>query len=143
MGKINTGKVIIGGLLAGAVMNIIDFIVNVPILGDRWKAETLARGLDPDTVPLAPVGWITVDFIAGLFLLWLYAGIRPRFGAGPKTAVIAGLAMWVLCQAMFSSYWFTGLYSAGLVMSSGLGSLVSSVCGALAGCALYKEAQAS
>ncbi len=24
----------------------------------------------------------------------MYAAIRPRFGAGPKTAVIAGLAVW-------------------------------------------------
>ncbi|HSE60477.1 MAG TPA: hypothetical protein VLA99_17380 [Nitrospiraceae bacterium] len=31
-----------------------------------------------------------------LSALWLYAAIRPRFGAGPKTALYAGLGVWVL-----------------------------------------------
>ena len=27
--------------------------------------------------------------------MWLYAAIRPRYGPGPKTAALAGLALWV------------------------------------------------
>src|SRR5438128_4107268 len=38
--------------------------------------------------------WVALDFVSGIGLLWVYAAIRPRFGAGVKTAVIAGLAVW-------------------------------------------------
>ena len=35
-------------------------------------------------------------FLVGIFAVWLYAGIRPRYGAGLKTALCAGLAVWCL-----------------------------------------------
>ena len=35
-----------------------------------------------------------LDFVTGIGLLWVYAAIRPRFGPGAKTAVIAGVAVW-------------------------------------------------
>jgi dipeptide/tripeptide permease len=35
-------------------------------------------------------------FLVGIFAVWLYAGIRPRYGAGPKTALCAGAAVWCL-----------------------------------------------
>jgi hypothetical protein len=33
-------------------------------------------------------------FVLGITAVWIYAAIRPRFGAGPKTAVYAALATW-------------------------------------------------
>ena len=38
--------------------------------------------------------FVILDFVYGIGLLWLYAAIRPRFGAGPRTAIIAGVALW-------------------------------------------------
>jgi len=37
---------------------------------------------------------VFLDFVSGIALVWVYAAIRPRFGAGAKTGVIAGLAVW-------------------------------------------------
>lgn len=31
--------------------------------------------------------------------IWLYAAIRPRYGPGPRTAIIAGFAMWLITSA--------------------------------------------
>jgi len=31
----------------------------------------------------------------GLLMVWPYAAIRPRFGAGPMTAVVGGLFFWI------------------------------------------------
>src|SRR2546422_4874519 len=42
------------------------------------------------------IWFVIVDFLFGIFLIWLYAAIRPRFGAGPRTAVLAGFAIWGL-----------------------------------------------
>ncbi len=36
-----------------------------------------------------------LDFLFGIWIVWLYAMIRPRYGPGPRTAVIAGLFVWV------------------------------------------------
>src|SRR5437773_1007844 len=35
-------------------------------------------------------------FLIGIVAVWLYAAIRPRYGAGPKTAITAALAVWCL-----------------------------------------------
>src|SRR2546428_12370228 len=40
--------------------------------------------------------FVIFDFLFGIFLIWLCAAIRPRFGAGPRTAVLAGFAIWGL-----------------------------------------------
>lgn len=133
-------KVLIGGFVAGLVMNAIDFVVNVPWLGEQWLAAIQARGVDPKNVPLGGAGWVYVDFIGGIFIVWFYAAIRPRFGAGPKTAVIAGLAVWFICHIIFSSYWFMGMLDGGLVFASSMGAIVAAVAAAFAGCAMYKEA---
>lgn len=58
----------------------------------------------------------------------LYALIRPRLGAGPKTAVTAGLLVWVLAY-VYSSVGITavGIFSATLPLARhGLGTLRAS-----------------
>lgn len=140
MAGINVGRVIAGGLVAGLVMNVVDGVTNGVILGARWEAETKRLGIDMAAQSQALAGWLTFDFLCGIVLVWLYASIRPRYGAGPKTAVIAGLALWLITHLAFAAWWFTGLYSFGLVAASTMGGLVAAVLGALAGCALYKEA---
>lgn len=140
MAGINVGRVIGGGLVAGLVMNVVDGVTNGAILQARWAAEAKRLGLDIEQQSQAVAGWVTYDFVCGIVLLWLYASIRPRYGAGAKTAVIAGLALWFITHLAFSAWVFTGLYSFGVVAASTLGGLVAGVAGGLAGCALYKEA---
>ena len=41
-----------------------------------------------------------MGFLSGIALVWLYAAIRPRYGAGPRTAVCAGAAIWFLSYAL-------------------------------------------
>jgi hypothetical protein len=40
---------------------------------------------------------------------------------------------------VLASFWFMGVFPAGVVVASSLGALVASLAGSLAGCALYKE----
>ena len=140
MAGINVGRVILGGLVAGLVMNVVDGVTNGAILGARWEAETKRLGIDMSQQSQALAGWVTFDFLCGIVLVWLYASIRPRYGPGAKTAVIAGLALWFITHLAFAAWVFTGLYSLGVVAASTIGGLVAGVAGGLAGCALYKEA---
>ena len=83
MGKINLKGVIIGGLVAGVVLNIVDFILFTVILKDEMAAMMQAMG-KPATMATGTIVWFTfVDFLFGIFLVWVYAAIRPRYGAGP------------------------------------------------------------
>ena len=142
MAGINLGRVIGGGLVAGLVMNVVDGIANGAILGARWAEETKRLGVDMSDAAQSQslAGWMTFDFLCRIVLVWLYASIRPRYGPGPRTAAIAGLALWLITHLAFAAWAFTGLYSVGVVAASTLGGLVAALAGSLAGCALYKEA---
>jgi hypothetical protein len=93
MGNINLQKVLIGGLIAGVVLNVVDFVLYGVVLKDQMAAAMTALGKQPMTNAQMP-WFVFLDFVAGVFLVWLYAAVRPRFGAGPATAAKAGIAGW-------------------------------------------------
>jgi hypothetical protein len=94
MGKINWGRVVLGGLLAGVVLNIVDWLTYGVWLKPDMEAAMTALGKQAGAMDSAIPLWIALDFVSGIGLLWVYAAIRPRFGPGVKTALIAGLAVW-------------------------------------------------
>jgi hypothetical protein len=95
MRKINMGRVFLGGLVAGLIINIGEFVLNMPILGNLWTDALRALNRPPmDAEP--PTFFILLSFVLGILIMWIYAAIRPRFGAGPLTAISAGLIVWAL-----------------------------------------------
>ena len=93
MGKINAGRVIVGGLLAGLVVNISEAVLNLLVVAQEMEDALKARNLPPlGTAPI--IGFVVLAFVLGIVTVWLYAAIRPRFGAGAGTAAIGGLAVW-------------------------------------------------
>lgn len=94
MGRINAGRVILGGLLAGLIINIGEFILNEMVLKAQWESAMQALNLAPAGGSAIAV-FVVGGFISGLLMVWLYAAVRPRLGTGPKTAVIVGLVVWV------------------------------------------------
>jgi hypothetical protein len=95
MGKINWTRVFIGGLVAGVVVNVLWFGAWAQFVRRGWSAALEAAGRPlPETFGTT-VLMVVVGFLLGFTLVWLYAAIRPRYGAGPKTAVVAGVAAWI------------------------------------------------
>src|SRR3989442_14143496 len=93
MGKINWSRVILGGLLAGLVLNVVDFVYYGVVMKQDMAAAMQALGKQP--VPDRVIwGFGVWDFVMGIGVVWLDAAMRPRFGAGVKAAGIAGLALW-------------------------------------------------
>ena len=120
---INTQKVLLGGLAAGVVLNAIDFVTNTYILGARMQAETEAfkPGLSAMMMTGKSIAWYVIsDFIVGILLVWTYAAMRPRFGAGGGTAIRAGLLFWVLGCLLTAGYMHMGMMSTGLWTTFGL-----------------------
>ena len=139
---INTSKVLVGGLAAGVVMNAIDWIVNMFILGARMKAESDAfkPGMaDQMMSGSTMVSYIVMDFVLGIALVWTYAAIRPRFGPGIKTASYAAILFWILGGVFLSGYLHMGMMSTGLWMAFALFGLVNFLLSAWAGAKFYTE----
>lgn len=141
MAQLNSSRVVVGGLAAGLVMNIIDATTNGFLLGARWKAETdaLNPGLMAKTGASGTLGWVIVDFILGILTVWVYAGIRSRFGPGPGTALRAALVIWLAAHLAYVSYAFMGYYSWSLILGSSVGGLVAALAGGYVGARLYRE----
>ncbi len=139
MGKINVGRVVLGGLLAGVVLNIGEFLLNEPILGEQWTAAMAALNLPP-VGGGAIASFVVMSFVLGIAIVWIYAAMRPRFGAGPKTAIIVGLTVWFLVWLWsFGGTTVIGLYPTNLVLITLVWGLFEVPIASLAGAWLYKE----
>lgn len=141
MASINVGRVVAGGLVAGVVANAIDFVTNTYVLASDIAAWAPTRNLDAAAMNTGPVAatWIVVDFIFGLLLVSTYAAMRPRFGAGPKTAILAGLALWVAVTTVLLGFTQMGVFSMALFVKGSLASLINTVIASVVGAAVYKE----
>jgi hypothetical protein len=139
MGKINLTKVIVGGLVAGLVLNVFDFLVYGVWLKNDMNAALTA--LNKPAMSTNMIMWfVFLDFLFGIWLVWLYAAIRPRFGAGPKTAVYAGLAMWVLFGLLHNlSEAPMGLFPMRLSVITTVAALIEWPIAGVAGAKLYSE----
>jgi len=141
MSSINTGKVIAGGLLAGVVFNILDFANNYLVVGADFRANATRLGLDPAAAesPAGIATWVVIDFLIGILVVWTYAAIRPRFGAGVKTAIYAGLVPYLGITLVIFGLTQGGLFPMALFVKMSLISLVITSAGAVAGAWAYRE----
>lgn len=139
MNKINVGRVLLGGLVAGAILSVGEWVLNEKVLGAQMKEfmSTHKFSQPANFVPIA----VALTVVLGIVIVLGYAAIRPRFGAGPKTAIIAALFAW------FGVYLYSGVINGllfGIPMNTMLlvlaWGLVEYIIGALVGAWLYKEA---
>ena len=84
--------------------------------------------------------WVVIDFLMGILVVWTYAAMRPRLGAGPKTAIIAGLVPYLAITFIIFGLSQGGLIAHALWMKMAVISLVITSVGAVAGAWAYKEA---
>lgn len=140
MGKINMGRVILAGLVAGLVADVLGYLTDGVLLASQWADGMKALG----RTNFSPNQWIWFDMlglVSGIAVIWVYAAIRPRFGPGVKTAVYAGVAVWFVGSLLpnLAFMWFADLFSHQLTLMTTLGGIIETVVGAIAGAALYKE----
>ncbi len=94
-------RIVLGGILWCLAYNI--------LTGAAWHLLLRHVGLSsfhpllghspqPDAIRIA--SFLLLTLAMGLSGMWLYAGMRSRYGARPRTAVYAGLALWWLYGVM-------------------------------------------
>lgn len=110
------GRVILGGIVAGIVADVLSFLVDGVWLGSQWNAVSSVLG-HPTLVPSEWIWFDVFGLIAGIVTIWIYGASRPRLGPGVKTAVCAGVAVWIL-GALLPNLTFmcvTGVFSHRLI----------------------------
>lgn len=140
MGNINFGRVLLGGLVAGLLLNIGEFALNAKVLESQMKEFMGKHGfVDPGTNFIAVAVGLT--FVLGIVMVWTYALVRPRLGPGVKAAVVIALIAW------FGIYFYCGIINGilfGIPMNTMIlvlvWGLVEYLVAAIAGAWLYKEA---
>jgi hypothetical protein len=138
MRKINWTRVILGGLVAGVIINIFESVVNGVILAEDMDAAVRALGRQMGGSQIAM--FIVWGFLVGIFAIWLYAAIRPRYGPGAKTALCAGAAVWGLGYLLASVTPIALHLFPRRIMAIGLAvGLVEVLAATLAGARLYRE----
>lgn len=139
MSGINKGRVLLGGMLSGLVLSVGEFLLSKPVLGGMWSAVFEARNLPPVCLSQVPV-FILMNLVLGIALVCLYASIRPRYGAGPKTAVHAGLIVWFLVWLFgYATGLVMGLWPFRLALIATVWGLIEVPLAALAGAWVYRE----
>ena len=76
MSKINVGKVVIGGLIAGVVLNAGEFLLNGVLLAEAMKQDFAKLGLgDPGANTTFLIRVTGITFFLGIAIVYLYAAI--------------------------------------------------------------------
>jgi hypothetical protein len=140
MGTINTQRLILGTLPAAIVYFICDAVIHGAILGAEHQAAIIGAGKPVANDPTAFGYFALFDLGKGFVAMLVYVFARTRLGAGPVTAVWAGLIAWLAVEALpaiaampfpFYTKWF---YVKVMALE-----VVPMILGAVAGAWLYKE----
>jgi hypothetical protein len=143
MGGINTGRWIAGGVVAGVIVWLLEGAASLLYMEDM-EAALAAHNLASVEMSISMVLLtVCISLISGLVLIFLYAAARPRFGPGPKTAVIAALTLWTGGMLLsILGYSMVGLYETSMLVMWGIIGLVELIVAALAGGWIYREPDA-
>ena len=142
MEKINWSRVFLGGLVWWVIGTLLWAAALFLYLDTEVTAVWKVLGLQVQVLrtPGFAVFWLVSSYVNGLVAIWLYAAVRPRYGPGPKTAVGAGLAFWLIgtfLPMMFLGS--AGVFPMRFVAMDSVTKLVLIVAATVVGAWLYKE----
>ena len=142
MAQINWGRLFLGSLVAAIIMFATDGFIHETIARADWTAvyEGL-RATMPEPHGTSMVYFAVFELGRGFTAMMFYVLMRAFFGAGPKTAVLAGIVGWVAFSLTAPVQFIPlGFFSNALWLKVGAVHLVTSIVATIAGAALYKDA---
>ena len=136
MTRINRPRILLGGFVAFIVWTILDSLVTA-WLGHDFAAVPGNRLATP--TPRFITYLLFVNLLEGISIIWLYAAIRPRYGPGAKTAVIAAFAWWSIVSLGDATWCSFGFFPPRTVIPLMIATLPALNIATLAGAWLYRE----
>jgi len=143
MAKINWGRLIAGSLIAAIIMFATDGFIHETLAKADWRALYEALGAREPEPHSANMAYFAIfELGRGFTAILFYVLMRPFFGAGPRTAVIAGIAGWIAFSLTGPVQFIPlGFFSTALWLKVGAIHLIVSIIATIAGAALYKDAR--
>ena len=141
MAKINWGRLVVGSLVAAVIMFFTDGFIHERIVKTDWHAvyEGL-RATEPAPHGTSLAYFALFELGRGFIAMLFYATMRTHFGAGPKTAAIAGVASWIAFSLAGPAQFIPlGFFSTALWIKVGALHLITSILATIAGAWLYKD----
>ena len=125
-------------LLCGIVIGAVAFL---------FAASALAffKGGVPEAVEAAsgpaalrgPYHWL-LHLAAGVWTIWLYIIMRPRYGSGTRTAALAGFALWLIGALAAATWASMGFIPPKVLLVAAVAGLPAWILGAMAGAWPYE-----
>jgi hypothetical protein len=143
MGRMNRMRVYLGGVVAGVFIFCADYVLHGLMLKADWDAAMTALGKTqtPENMASSMGLFAAQSLVVGVAVSWVYAAIRPRFGAGAGTAVRGGIWVWVMASLSPTLVnTAMGLLPSKLLMTPLVGDLIIIVLASVLAGAIYKEA---
>ena len=137
MTKINWLRVLVCGIVASIVWTALSSLITVFIARDFVAAVPGGRLREPGAGLVAFLFFVSV--VMGIWAMWLYAAIRPRYGPGPKTAVLVGFSWWVISSCIDATWGSFEFVAPRAVWPASAASLPALIIAAVAGASLYRE----
>ncbi len=137
MGKINWGRVVLCGIVTGLAWTVLSSIITAFVARDFVAAVPGGRLSAPSGGLIAFL--FIVNLVMGIWAMWLYAAIRPRYGPGPKTAVATGFSWWVISSLIDATWGSFGFVVPRAVLAPMAASLPAIIIAAVVGAWLYRE----
>jgi len=100
----NASRVMLGGLLAGLVMNVGEAALHGGVLAEPTATAMAALGRNEASSAAGLTALIGITFIEGVLGVWLYAMLSQQGIARVPAAVAAGLTVWVLSAVYAAVY---------------------------------------
>lgn len=142
MGNVNFARLILATIVAGVIYFICDGTIHGALLGQYHMAAVRAVTPNPTADNSAYIYFALFDLGKGLVAMLIYVSARVPCGAGPRTAVIAGLIAWLATEVLPSIEWMPfPFYDKTFFVKVIALELLPMVIGAVIGAWLYKSKQ--
>jgi hypothetical protein len=140
MSKINWPRLFIGAVVAAFITFMADGAMHEMLLKPDWQALYTAQGANTPAAHGTSMLWFALyELGRGFTAMLLYALMRGPFGAGVKTAAIAGVFTWIAFSLTGPVQFIPlGFFSTALWVKAGAIQLVTSIIATIAGAAPYK-----
>src|SRR5215203_2257014 len=144
MPRINWGRLILGALIAAIIMFVTDGFIHEKVVDGDWRAVYAGLGAsEPDAHAGSMIYFALFELGRGFIAMLFYATMRAYFGAGPKTAVIAGIAGWIAFSLAGPAQFIPlGFFSHALWLKVGALHLATSIVATILGALVYKDVAA-
>ena len=140
MSNTNYGALIRSGLVAAVAFVIVEFLLEGAVSLAGFNEAALLREMYPDlqfesvAFQFANVLQLVVLMI---FAMWLYSALTPRFGAGPRCALVVSFALWFMYLMFATSFARLGVLPMNIAVASLLFNLIEIPAAVLAGSNVY------